>query len=41
MSELVSTETQLHERIRLPHGYCRRNPKLHCESDAKCLLCDR
>jgi site-specific recombinase XerD len=27
--------------IRLPHGYCRRNPKLHCESDVKCLLCDR
>ena len=22
-------------------GYCRRNPKLHCESDAKCLLCGR
>jgi site-specific recombinase XerD len=27
--------------IRLPMGYCRRNPKLHCESDVKCLLCDR
>jgi len=27
--------------IRLPHGYCRRNLKLHCESDIKCLLCDR
>jgi len=27
--------------IRLPTGYCRRNPKLHCESDVKCLLCDR
>ena len=27
--------------IRLPHGYCRRNPKLHCESDVKCVLCDR
>jgi hypothetical protein len=27
--------------IRLPHGYCRRNPKLHRESDVKCLLCDR
>lgn len=27
--------------IRLPVGYCRRNPKLHCESDVKCLLCDR
>ena len=27
--------------IRLPLGYCRRNPKLHCESDVKCLLCDR
>ncbi len=27
--------------IQLPMGYCRRNPKLHCESDVKCLLCDR
>jgi integrase len=27
--------------IRLPLGYCRRNSKLHCESDIKCLLCDR
>jgi hypothetical protein len=27
--------------IRLPMGYCRRNPKLHCESDVKCLLCER
>lgn len=27
--------------IRLPLGYCRRNAKLHCESDVKCLLCDR
>jgi len=27
--------------IRLPLGYCRRHPKLHCESDIKCLLCDR
>ncbi len=27
--------------IRLPVGYCRRNHKLHCESDVKCLLCDR
>ena len=27
--------------IRLPHGYCRRNPQLHCESDVKCLLCER
>jgi site-specific recombinase XerD len=27
--------------IRLPLGYCRRNLKLHCESDIKCLLCDR
>jgi hypothetical protein len=25
----------------LPHGYCRRHPKLHCESDVKCLLCER
>lgn len=21
--------------IRLPLGFCRRNPKLHCESDVK------
>lgn len=27
--------------IRLPLGYCRRHPNLHCESDVKCLLCDR
>ncbi len=27
--------------IRLPYGYCRRNPKLHCDSDVKCLLCER
>jgi len=27
--------------IRLSHGYCRRHHKLHCESDVKCLLCDR
>jgi len=27
--------------IRLPLGFCRRNPKLHCESDVKCMLCDR
>jgi len=27
--------------IRLPHGYCRRHPQLHCESDVRCLLCDR
>lgn len=27
--------------IRLPHGYCRRSPKLHCECDVKCLLCER
>lgn len=27
--------------IQLPLGFCRRNPKLHCESDVKCLLCDR
>lgn len=27
--------------IRLPVGYCRRHLKLHCESDVKCLLCDR
>ncbi len=27
--------------IRLPLGYCRRNVQLHCESDVKCLLCER
>jgi integrase/recombinase XerC len=27
--------------IQLPVGFCRRNPKLHCESDVKCFLCDR
>ncbi len=27
--------------IRLPVGFCRRNHQLHCESDVKCLLCDR
>ncbi len=27
--------------IRLPLGFCRRSPQLHCESDIKCLLCDR
>lgn len=27
--------------IRLPHGFCRRHPKLHCVSDVKRLLCDR
>jgi hypothetical protein len=27
--------------IRLPLGFCRRNPKLHCESDVKCFLCER
>jgi Phage integrase family len=27
--------------IRLPHGYCRRNRKLRCESDVKCVLSDR
>jgi hypothetical protein len=27
--------------IRLPPGYRQRNVKLHCESDVKCLLCDR
>jgi integrase/recombinase XerD len=27
--------------IRLPLGYCRRHARLHCESDVKCLLCDR
>lgn len=27
--------------IRLPLGYCRRSPLLHCEGDVKCILCDR
>ena len=27
--------------IRLPHGYCRRHHAMHCESDVKCLLCER
>jgi integrase len=27
--------------IQLPLGFCRRNPKLHCESDVKCFLCER
>jgi integrase len=27
--------------IRLPHGYCRRHQEMHCESDVKCLLCER
>lgn len=27
--------------IRLPMGFCRRNVKLHCESDVKCFLCER
>jgi Phage integrase family len=27
--------------IQLPVGFCRRNPKLHCESDVKCFLCER
>jgi integrase len=27
--------------IQLPVGFCRRNPKLHCESDVKCYLCER
>jgi hypothetical protein len=27
--------------IRLGHGYCRRNSQLRCESDVKCLLCER
>lgn len=27
--------------IQLPIGFCRRNPKLHCESDVKCFLCER
>jgi hypothetical protein len=35
------TEADALNWIRLPHGYCRRHPKMHCESDVKCLLCDR
>jgi site-specific recombinase XerD len=35
------TEDDALNWIRLPHGYCRRHHKLHCESDVKCLLCDR
>jgi hypothetical protein len=35
------TEGDTASWIRLPHGFCRRHPKLHCESDVKCLLCDR
>jgi hypothetical protein len=35
------TEAESLNWIRLPHGYCRRHRKLHCESDVKCLLCDR
>jgi hypothetical protein len=27
--------------IRLPHGYCRRHHGMRCESDVKCLLCER
>jgi site-specific recombinase XerD len=38
---LVFTETDTLNWIRLPHGYCRRNLQLHCESDVKCLLCER
>jgi len=37
----VFSEAEAVNWVRLPHGYCRRNPKLHCESDVKCLLCDR
>jgi site-specific recombinase XerD len=37
----VFTETDTLNWIRLPHGYCRRNLQLHCESDVKCLLCER
>ena len=35
------TEAEPLNWIRLPHGYCRRHRRLHCESDVKCLLCDR
>ena len=37
----VFNEVEALNWIRLPLGYCRRNPKLHCESDVKCLLCER
>ena len=37
----VFNEVETLNWIRLPLGYCRRNPKLHCESDVKCLLCER
>jgi len=36
----VFNEVEALNWIRLPFGYCRRNPKLHCESDVKCLLCE-
>lgn len=35
------TEADSLNWIRLPLGYCRRHLKLNCESDVKCLLCDR
>jgi integrase len=37
----ILAEAEFLNWIRLPHGYCRRHHKLHCESDVKCLLCDR
>ena len=37
----ILTEAESLNWIRLPHGYCRRHRRLHCESDVKCLLCDR
>jgi integrase len=37
----IFVETDAISWIRLPIGYCRCNPKLHCESDVKCLLCER
>lgn len=38
---MLFTEGDAVSYIRLPHGCYRRNTKLHCESDVKCLLCDR
>lgn len=35
------TEADSLNWIRLPLGFCRRHLKLNCESDVKCLLCDR
>jgi site-specific recombinase XerD len=35
------TEADSLNWIRLSLGFCRRHLKLNCESDVKCLLCDR